>query len=204
MPDSPSHGGSEWPRRYTPSEIDLIARSLGLRQLDPRNFERLQRAVEAYQWGRLEDDKIFPSSTKKGRRERLKQIVKLCERQTPPVKRTEVLYRALDFVASQLLGPVNPRDHLTLKSAAERALMQIPTSGPDPSRARRQFVRHLACIFLRVTRKRPGRSVFPDSREGGHFDAFVKATLEPFKASQGCEKDIKIVLAAAKKRKTQN
>jgi len=197
MPDTPSHGGSEWPRCYTPDEIDLITKSLRVQQLDPRNVERLQQAVEAYQWARLEDDKIFPSSTNKGRRERLKQIVNLCERQPPPTKRIEILYNALDGWASQLLGPVNPRDHLAMKSAAEQALLNIPTSGPDSKRARRQFIRHLARIFLRVTGKRPGRSV--DGGECGSFHAFVEAALKPFIATQFAA-DMKFALAAAKKR----
>jgi hypothetical protein len=81
--------------------------------------------------------------------------------------------------------------------AAESALAKIPTRGPDPKRARRQFIGDLACIFRRVAGRRPGRSVF-DQEQGG-FLQFVKAALEPFKATQGCKADIKFVLARMKR-----
>jgi hypothetical protein len=88
---------------------------------------------------------------------------------------------------------------LKLKEAAELALAKIPERGPHPKRGRRQFIGDLAKIFLRVTGKRPGRSV--NDQEGGLFLAFVNAALRPFGAEQGCEAEIKAKLAQMKKRK---
>jgi len=74
----------EWPRRYTDAELEAIARSIGQSNLDTLAIDRLQEAVEAYQWGSLVDDRISPSSTNKGRRKSLKHIIALCEQEVTP------------------------------------------------------------------------------------------------------------------------
>ena len=53
---------SEWPRRYTRAELEAIAKSIGQSNLHPRTVDKLQEAVQAYQWGSLEDDRVFPFS----------------------------------------------------------------------------------------------------------------------------------------------
>jgi hypothetical protein len=203
MPDTRVvEGGNIWPRRYTIAELDAIAASIAPHKIDARNIERLQEAVETFQWASDEDDKRFrkqfPASTNKGRRGQFERIIKLCERRAPTSKIKIVLNR-LDGRASQLLAPVGKIDHLKLKEAAELALAEIPGRGPDPKRGRRQFIGDLAKIFLRITGKRPGRRVHVE--EGGLFLAFVKAALRPFGAEQGCEADIKAKLAQMKRRK---
>lgn len=198
----------EWPRRYTPAELQAIANSIAPHKFECNNLELLQEAVEAYQWGSLADDKtdlvddkgnvvadrVFPLSTNKGRRILLKRIVRLCEQKAPRAK-LEFVLRGLDGRASALLDSVDAAHHLKLKGAAESALKEIPTSGPDPKGARRQFIGALACIFLRVTKQPPHRRVRIGYGDYGPFLEFVKAALTPFKATQGCEADIKVVLA---------
>jgi hypothetical protein len=44
---------SEWPRRYTPDELDAIAASIAPHKIDARNIERLHEAVEAFSMGKL-------------------------------------------------------------------------------------------------------------------------------------------------------
>ena len=193
---------SEWPRRYKPDELNAIAASIAPHKIDTRNIERLQKAVEAFQWASDEDDKRFrkqfPESTNKGRRRQFERIIELCERRAPKSK-IEIVLNRLDRRASELLGPVGTNDHLKLKEAVELALAKIPRRGPDPKRARRQFIGDLAKIFLRITGKHPGRRVHDE--EGGLFLAFAKAALRPFGAEQGCEADIKAALARLKRRK---
>jgi hypothetical protein len=187
---------SEWPRRYTPDELDAIAASIAPHKIDARNIERLQEAVEAFQWASDEDSESFreqfPASTNKGRRRQFERIIKLGSE-------IEIVLNELDRRASELLGPVSKIDHFKLKEAAELALAKIPRRGPDPKRGRRQFIGDLAKIFLQITGRRPGRSVFFD-REQGDFLKFVKAALEPFHATQGCEADVKAVLARMNRR----
>lgn len=182
---------SEWPRRYTRAELEAIAKSIGQSNLHPRTVDKLQEAVQAYQWGSLEDDRVFPFSTNKGRGKSLKNIMTLCE-QEAPAEEIEIALNELDVVASQLLGAVDPIDRRSVQSAARAALKKIRTSGPDPKRARRQYIGDLVCIYSRATGKRPGRWVH--DIEGGEFRDFVIAALEPFKATQGCEADIKVAL----------
>jgi hypothetical protein len=203
----------ELPRRYTPNELAAIAASIAPHKIDARNIERLQKAVEAFQWASSVEDKDFlkhfPSSTNKGRRGQLKLIIELCERGAPEseieialsgdLDRRDKIVLGLDGRASELLGPVGKIDRLKLKAAAELALARIPRRGPDPKRARRQFIGDLAKIFLRITGKHPGRRVHDE--EGGLFLAFAKAALRPFGAEQGCEADIKAALARLKRRK---
>jgi hypothetical protein len=193
---------SEWPRRYTPDELDAIAASIAPHKIDARNIERLQEAVEAFQWASLGEDKNSPkqflSSTNKGRRVQLALIIELCERRAPESE-IEIILNGLDVIASQLLGPVGKIDHLKLKKTAELALAKIPKRGPNPKRAPRQFIGDLAKIFLRITRRLPGRSV--SDQEQGDFLKFVEAALEPFKDTQWSEADIKEALKLMKRRK---
>jgi hypothetical protein len=184
----------EWPRRYTPAELEAIAKSIGQSNLSSVIVDKLQEAVEAYQRGRLVDDRIFPSSTNKGRRKSLQHIIALCEQEASG-EDIVIACNELDVIASQLLGAVDPTDRKSVRSAAIAALKDIKTKGPDPKRARLQFIVDLCCIYSRWTGKRPGRSVH--DRETGEFRDFVVAALEPFKATQGCEADIKVALRLA-------
>ena len=108
-----SEGGHEWPRPYTPEELKAIANSIGLETLSPNIVERLQQAVEGYQWGSVVDDKdlvddkderIFASSTNKGRRKQLKKLIDLCV-QCAPTEDISAVLSELDAIASQQLGP---------------------------------------------------------------------------------------------------
>jgi hypothetical protein len=192
---------SEWPRRYTHAELEVLAKSIGQTNLDELAVDRLQEAVEAYQWGSLVDDRIFSSSTNKGRRKSLKHIIALCEQELT-AEEIELEVNGLDAIASQLLGSVDPTDRQKVKSAAERALRRIPKQGPDPKRARLHFVEDLICIYSRVTGKRPVR-VVDKVGEYGEFHDFVKAALEPFKATRGCESDIKAALHRKRSKHTR-
>ena len=137
---------SEWPRRYTRAELETIANSIGQTKLEPLALSKLREAVQAYQWGSLEDDRVFPFSTNKGRRKSLKNIITLCE-QEAPAEEIEIALNELDALASQFLGAVDPTDRRKVKSAAEAALKGIPKQGPDPKRARLHFIEDLICIF---------------------------------------------------------
>jgi hypothetical protein len=188
---------SEFPRLYTPAELEAIANSVLLGELASSHVERLQKAVGQYQWATLVDDGIFPGSTNKGRRKLLKRIIELCE-QGASSEEIEAELVKLDAVTSQWLDVA---DRQQLRRSAEAALRKLPKSGPDPKRARRQYICDLARIFLRITGKRPGRSVH--DQEGGLFRAFVKAALRPFNAEQGCEADMAVVLNRLKKGSTR-
>jgi hypothetical protein len=180
--------------RYTTTELEAIAKSIDRQTLAP-HIECLQKAAEAYHWGRSAEDRTFPLSTNRGRRKLLELIIRFCQRKTPPRNLIELSLKALDGWSSQLLGDVDVTDPLKLKGAAERALDRITVYGPNPKRARDQLVGWLACIYLRLTKENPARRVRPLlNEEYGPFLKFVKAALEPFKADQGCEAVIKRVL----------
>jgi hypothetical protein len=187
---------SVWPRRYTPAELEAIAKSIGRSNLPARAVDKLQEAVKAYQWGCSVDyGKWGSPSTNKDRRKSLKNIITLCE-QEAPAEEIEIALNELDVVASQLFGAVDSTDPRNVQIAARAALKEIRTSGPDPKRARRQYIGDLVCIYSLATGKRPGRWVH--DIEGGEFRDFVRAALEPFKATQGCEGDIKVALKRSK------
>jgi hypothetical protein len=197
-------------RHYTSLELAAIAKSIGLQKLGSHT-KCLQRAAEAYRWG-TEDHKIFRLSTNNGRRKLLKLIIRLCSRSTPPHKLIALSLSVLDAPTSQLLGPVDVSDPLALKAAAERTLPKIPRSGPTAARARDQFVGWLACIYLRIKKRRPTRrdkKLLLDDRvqhrvqhkEYGEFLDFVKAALTPFEVAKGCEAAIKRVLEKHRKHK---
>ena len=208
MPDTFTVEGRHrhrWPRRFAPEELNAIGASIAPHKIDARNIERLQEAVEAFQWASSVEDKNFlehfPSSTNKGRRAQLNLIIELCKRGAPESE-IEIALNGLDAIASQLLGPVRTSHLLTLSVVAELALATIHRSEPDPKRARRQFIGDLAKIFLRITDRLPGRSFF--DQEQGDFLKFVRAALGPFPliANQGTEAaDIKEALKLMKRRK---
>jgi hypothetical protein len=192
---------------FTSLELAAIAKSIGFQELGSHT-ERLQRAAEAYRWA-TEDHKVFRLSTNRGRRKLLKLIVRLCSRSTPPQNLIALSLSVLDAPASQLLGPVDVSDPLALREAAERALSRIPRSGPTAERARDQFVTWLACIYLRIKKRRPTRrdKKLPlnissvQHKEYGEFLEFVRAALTPFAAAKGCEAVIKRVLEEHRKHK---
>jgi hypothetical protein len=203
MPDTDR---SQFPAPYTPAELETIAKAAGVEKCGPVALEKLQRAAEAFQWGRSadhwsglvdeKDESLSFSATNKGRRAQINDILKLCA-QGASTEEIETALNKLDAIGSQLLGPVAADDPRRLQKAARRALTKIPRSGPDPKRARRQFIDDLKRIFAYATGRRPGRRVHDG--EEGPFTAFVKAALEPFKATQGCEADIKAVLHQSKR-----
>lgn len=182
----------EWPRLYTSAELEALAKSLGCKELGRVTVYKLQKAVEAFQWACFFDDGYFPSNTKLSRRQRLMNIISLCQ-QEAPAEEIEVVLNELDGHTSQLLGPVNSTDLQAVHNAAEVALKKIPSSGPDRKRAARQFIEELARIYHRVTGEFPGRRVhirdyapehvtdndLPD-QEYGPFRDLVKAALMPF------------------------
>jgi len=166
--------------------------------------------VEAYQWASATDQDAFVErgpkhrSVNKRRREQLKNIISLCDQGEP--EEVKLALEELDGATSQNLGDPGPdglrrihvTDLLAVKIAAERALEKIPMSGPDPQRAKQQFIMELACIFRLVTGECPGRRVKtydPSAgEEYGPFRDFVWAALEPFGATNGCHVDIKVAL----------
>jgi len=189
MPDTRfSESRREWPRYYTPAEIKLIGNSLGLSDIDPVALEKLQDAVEGYQWASTGDEGVFPDATNKGRRQHLSQILKLCGPGAPD-EAIETALNKLDGPTSQRLGKVGTTDRRRLARAVRRVMGKLPSSGPDPKRARRQFIYDLARIYKRVTGQPPGRRIH--DQEYGPFRDFVISALEPFNAAWGCETDIK-------------
>ena len=190
---------------YMPSELAEIEGSIAPYKIDSRAKQLLQEAVARYQVEYLKDDPFmrenFPALTNKGRRRQLELIIKLCKEEAPSSEIEKALSK-FDKDARQLLWPIDKIDHEKLRVRAEWALAVIGKRGPTPKRARLQFIRDLAELFIQITSRIPGRS-FHD-QEQGDFLRFVKAALEPFNASQGCEADIKIVLAEMKKGKNES
>lgn len=193
---------AEWPRPYTQSELTTIAELIGERSLPQFAKRMLQKAVVEYQWAGWNEQPAkssleprFPVSTNKGKRALFRQIIQLIDGGAPHNEIEEAV-NSLDAIASQLLGPIDITDHEKLKSAAEGALGKIPSAGPDPRRARRQFICSLARIYKSVKREHPTRRFHLE--EYGPFFEFVKAALTPFNTTKGCEADIKAVLAESK------
>lgn len=180
--------GRERPRRYTPDEIELIEKSLP-QKIGRFSLEKLQRAVQDYQWARWAD-----GLTKNSRRkEQLEKIFSLCARAS--IDEIEMALNELDAPISQELGSVGPADRSGLALAVTRVRQEIPRRGPNRKRARRQFIGRLASIFYCVTLERPTRRYNAyREEEYGPFLKFVRAALTPFDAEKGCEADIKAVL----------
>jgi hypothetical protein len=191
---------------YPPSELANIEESIAPYKIDSSTKQLLQEAVAHYQVEYLKDDPFvresFPAQlTNKGRLQLLKPLIELCANKAPSSDIEKVLNK-LDKETRQLLWPVGNIDHEKLRIGAESVLVKIGKRGPTPKRARLQFIRDLAEIFTRITGRIPGRNVH--DQEQGDFLRFVKAALEPFKATQGCEADIKVVLAEIKKEKNES
>ena len=143
-----SERGHEWPRPYTPEELKAIANSIGLEKLSPNTVERLQQVVEGYQWATSSDKGGLFHRANKELRQQLKEILKLIGKGVPR-EAIEVELKQLDAPTYQRLGSFNLADPTSIKSAAETVLSKIPTSGPDPKRARtpvyrRRVDRHLS------------------------------------------------------------
>jgi hypothetical protein len=191
--------GRQWPRRYTPVELEAIAKAASVEKCGPVALEKLQRAAEAYQWASLVDDKDNPlslSATNKARRAQLKHILKLAPQGVVSSDEIKKALNDLDAIGSQLLGLVRA-DPKHLARAAKRAIAKIPRSGPDPKRARRQFIGDLVRILDYATGRPHGRSVL--DREQGQLLEYVRAALSPFKAAMCCEADIKFALEQRKR-----
>ena len=137
---------------------------------------------------------MFFRSNKEIRRQ-LEFIAKLCEKGTS-VEEIEAALSEIDGLTLQKLGPIRADGPRQLQRAANRVLRAIPRSGPDPKRARRQFIGDLIRSFdcARGTGGQSGRRVDKAGQEYGPLREFVRAALEPFHAWQGCEADIKVAL----------
>ena len=159
MPGTPViEGGNIWPRRYTIDELKAIADAARVKKCGPIAKEKLQRAVVAYQWATTVDPGGPFFRSNKERRDQVKRIFKLRAQNAPTEKIDEEL-EAADAVTSRLLLPILFGHPKTYKRAARRVLEMLSRPGPNPSRARLQFVAELICIFEYVTRRRAGRSV---------------------------------------------
>ena len=209
MPDTVFvEGGNESPRRYTPTEIAIIQASLRAAKkastrkktskgITPLNIEELQEAVEAYQWACSADKGGMFFRSNKERRRQLNRILELCAQKTSNEEVKQELDE-LDAITSQLLAGAAAHDRQALQCAVQFALTKIPSSGPDRSRARRQFIGALISIYESVTGCPATRRYRYHRREYGPFLDFVRAALAPFKADTSCEADIAAALALAK------
>jgi hypothetical protein len=196
MPDTHFvEGGNEKPRRYSPVELDAIAKAAGVNTFGPDVVEDLQQSVESFQWAREGDPGGMFFRSNKEIRSQLEFIAKLCEKGAS-VEEIEAALSELDGPTLQKLGPISADDPQQIQSAVNRVLGAIPRSGPDPKRARRQFIGDLIRIFdcARGTGGQSGRRVDKSGQEHGPLREFVRAALEPFHAWQGCEADIKVAL----------
>ena len=199
MPDTRFvEGGNEKPRYYTPVELDAIAKAAGVKKFGPDVVEDLQQSVQSYQWAREGDPGGVFFRSNKEIRSQLDHIVKLCAKGAS-VEEIEAALNELDGLTSQKLGPVRAQEPRRLQTAAKRVLRGIPRTGPDPKRARRQFIGDLARIFENATGRPPGRRFL--DQDYGPFLEFVRAALNPFNAATGCEDDIKHVLQQRKRKR---
>ena len=202
---------SEWPRPYTYAELEAIAKSAARDTLHPIATAKLQEAVEAYQWAKgADEDRWLGSerrSANKRRRKELQSIIQLCEEDS--VDEVSLALNELDGPTSQCLKATDLSNLQDVKNTAERALRNFAVSGPDRKRARRQFIRSLFCIFAIVTGENPARRVkvrnyLPhDEQEYGPTLDFVRAALEPFKDTRGCEADLKWCLRDLRERRAK-
>jgi hypothetical protein len=151
---------------------------------------------------------IFFRSNKE-KRYKLKRILKLCGARRPP-KKIELALRGLDGPTLQRLGDVRA-GHSGLPAAIIRVLKMIPSRGPDPKRARRQFINDLYDVVPKLKRRRLGRGVHKQEygrgltfqEDYGGLRDLVKAAFESLGATRGCERDIKTVLNRRKRASCQ-
>jgi hypothetical protein len=176
---------------YTPPELKKMAEAAGMQRFSIKALHTIERAYNAYCWALSADPGGFLFYSVEQKQCQLKQILKLVVEQAPMAEIEQALHE-LDGPTSQLLGKVRA-GHPGLLKALRRVLKKItPRPGPDPSRARRQFTNDLVNIYEYVTGQPATRRVH--DQEYGPFREFVIAALTPFNATQGCERDIKIVL----------
>jgi len=101
---APIGGGNVWPRRYTIAELETIADAAAIKRCGRIAHEKLQRAVEAYQWPTTADSGGLFFRSNKERRDQLKRILKL-QAQNAPAEKIDEELQEIDAVTSQLLGP---------------------------------------------------------------------------------------------------
>jgi hypothetical protein len=212
MPEARRVAGSKWPRGYSRAELKILKphfKAVGV-EFSPAIVEQLQTAVHGLQWAMSADPGGIFFRSKEEKRYRLNRILKLHAAQRPPEK-IELALRGLDGPTSQRLGRVRA-GHPRLPTAIRRVLRKIPTRGLDRKRARRQFFGDLYDI---VKGRRLGRRVRQQEYGGlghkfqkdyGPLLDLMKAAVEPFNGTKGCEADIKAVLSQRKRasRKRKN
>jgi hypothetical protein len=201
VPDtSTPERGIEWPRPYTAVELEAPAKALGLKTFTATIIEQLQTEVEGFQYAMWADALI----SYKRQRDILNRIIELFVCHAPD----EAIWSALDELdgpTSQRLGPtptVGPwplgtihRKALARKIRAVREKLQ--RCGPNPKRARRQFIDGLLPIYRQVRSGYPGRRIKAPSEPYGPLYDFVTAAIDPFdtcRATMGCDDDIRAVL----------
>jgi hypothetical protein len=119
--------GQEWPLKYAPDEVGLIVnrahpRSKEFNRDDLEN--KLQQAVEEYQWATLADPGgIFFRSAKQIRGQ-LTHIIELCVAQRPKSE-IQLALNELDGFTSQLLGGLHVSDP-QLPFVARSIVAKIP------------------------------------------------------------------------------
>ena len=186
--------------QLAPSELAKVEESIAPYKFDSGAKQLFLRAVVIYEIEYFNDDPLMRENiaelTNNGRRKLLELIIKLCD-EGAPSSEIENACNRLSRWDHRIFGSINKTDPEKLKGCRESLLAEVPKRGPTARQARRYFIRNLYEIFVRTTGRLPGRSVHDG--EKGDFLLFVKAALEPFKATQGCEADIKAVLREIKK-----
>jgi hypothetical protein len=207
VPDTSSpERGIDWPRPYTAVDLGALANALGLKTFTATIIEQLQTEFAGFQYAMWADASI----SYKLQRDNLNRIIELFVCHAPDEAIWSALYE-LDGPTSQRLGPtptVGPwplgtinRKALARKIRAVRKKLQ--RCGPNPEMARRQFIRRLLPIFRQARKESPGRRIKAPSTPYGPLYDFVMAAIspyDPFKATMGCDDDIRAVLYRRKKR----
>src|SRR5215472_3158868 len=110
MPDTHFvEGGNETPRRYSPVELDAIAKAAGVKTFGPNVIEDLQQSVESFQWAREGDPGGLFFRSNKEIRSQLECIAKLCEK-GGSVEDIEAALSELDGLTLQKLGRIGADD----------------------------------------------------------------------------------------------
>jgi hypothetical protein len=177
---------------YSKSDIQQLAKAIGVSSFTPEVAYLLQLAAKCYQLQSILDRD--PSRSE--RRKNLSQVAR-------DARALASSLETLSAVTDQALDNcrVYGDDLVALAESAEQAATRIPRGGGDPKHARRHFVEKLTHIFSIVAGKRPARRY--DASKGGEygqFADFVRAALRPLKprAVQGVESDIKAAVAVWK------